>query len=172
MFDLFKSSRNKSTGTPDSQYGDSTTDSGPSTTAPQRELIRVVLRDTLRLNGIPLDWIGCDVLSRTQPGRRFSLQIQLRLNTWNEDLLRYAPVLQQQLVQNLQRFDPATDHSSHQVVWSFAPGCGCPYTAMPAPTRWTLQPAAIEKQKFQLPRSPRDYRTDEDFATTVPSLLP
>jgi len=134
-------------------------------TATHRELVRVVLRDTLRLNGIPPEWVGCEVLARSRD--RTVLQIQLLLHHWHEGLLRYAPVIQQQLLQALQHFDPASDHQRHTVVWRFSPACQCPHTTMPAPAYWGAAAMETEIPKFGL-RPPRHDHPDNGFAPTQP----
>lgn len=176
MFDFFKTSREKAGPTDvaadDKNAAHQTGGSAGKTPEPpisSRELIRVVLRDTLRKNGIPTDWIGSQIASRALAGQPMTHQIQLVILKWHEGLLRFAPLLQQQVLQALQQFDPASDHSGNTVVWSFAPNCGCPYTTLPAPTYWS---ASAEKQKFDLPPTARKFHeVDDDFATTVPSAL-
>lgn len=176
MFDFFKSSRDKGDRAQHSADDNASTLQPAASTSKlpepaisSRELIRVVLRDTLRRNGIPTDWIGSQIASRAQAGQPTAHQIQLVILKWHEGLLRFGPLLQQQILQGLQEFDPQSDHSGHTVVWSFAPNCGCPYTTMPAPTYWS---AAAEKQRFDLPPSTRKFHeVDDDFATTVPSAL-
>lgn len=176
MFDFFKIARDKSTSMDVSPGGNRASPpaaaglpQAPEQAVSSRELVRVVLRDILRKNGIPSDWIGSQITTRTQTGLPSVHQIQLVILKWHEGLLRFAPLLQQQILQGLQQFDPQSDHSGHTVVWSFAPNCGCPYTTLPAPTYWQ---AAVEKQKFDLPPSTRKFQeVDDDFATTVPSTL-
>ncbi len=106
----------------------------------QRELVRVVLKDTLRLHGIPAGWIGCEltVMSRRARNRDIGedLFVHLTIMKWNEALLRYAPALQQQLIEGLNRFEPNVDHSRHIVSWRFAANCECPFARMPAPQFW------------------------------------
>ena len=102
----------------------------------RRELIRVVLKDTLRLHGIPPGWLACEVFIITRPPSAEELHIQLVVMKWNEQLLRYAPTLQQQLLLGLDRFDPSIDHSGYIVSWRFSPDCGCPFTRMPDPKSW------------------------------------
>lgn len=112
----------------------------PNSTSPhgniQREPIRVVLKDTLRLHGIPSGWLACEVIVIARSASEEDLHIQLVVSKWNEQLLRYAPVLQQQLLLGLDRFDPSVDHSRYIVSWRFSPDCGCPFTRMPEPTLW------------------------------------
>ena len=134
-------------------------------TATHRELVRVVLRDTLRMNGVPPEWVGCEILTRSRNADKVVLQIQLLIHHWHEGLLRYAPLIQQQLLQALQRFDPASDHSRHAVVWRFSPACQCPHTAMPEPGYWTAASPDTAKSRFTLPLSDQDD-LDNGFAPT------
>lgn len=171
VFEYFKSSRDKS-GRSDNPLSvlQAASVSGDSRQPPSnRDLVRVVLRDILRNNGIPSDWIGCHVATRAQPGQATGQQIQLVVQKWHEGLLRYAPVLQQQLLLGLQRFDPTINPAANTVVWAFAQDCGYPYSTMPAPAFWN---APADKPKFDLPPSVRDMQpVDDDFAPTEPSPL-
>jgi hypothetical protein len=132
-----------------------------------QELTSVVLRDTLRVNGIPADWISCEVTPRPDSGGDRSLMIQLVIQRWHDGLLSYAPLLQQQLLMGLQRYDPASDHSAHVVVWKFSPNCAYPHATMPSPDFWSQKPALAAKPKFDLPPSDRD-NLDDGFAPTEP----
>jgi hypothetical protein len=146
-------------------------------TSTQRELIRVVLKDTLRLNGIPAGLIGCEVTVAPRLTTKEQLSVHLIMLKWNETVLRYAPVIQQELIKNLDRFDPAVNHASYIFSWRFAAECECPYKTMPEPASWTakvepvkLGPVATPlppepKPKFDLPSSDRD-NMPSDFAPT------
>lgn len=154
----------------------------------QRELVRVVLKDTLRLHGVPSGWIGCDVVVAPKRVNDEELAIQLVILKWNEALLRYAPALERQLLLDLDRFDPSVDHSRYLVSWRFAPDCGCPSTEMPDPKFWLRaahpapppEPVAIldrrrskrtkRTQKFDLPDSAYD-NLPQNFAPTEPAPL-
>jgi hypothetical protein len=123
----------------------------------QRELVGVVLKDTLRLHGIPATWIGCEVNVLSRKSRTMNvaapantpldedLFVHLVILKWNEALLRFAPAFERQLIEGLDRFEPHIDHSKYIVSWRFSPTCGCPQTRMPNPKFWQLsesQPAA------------------------------
>ncbi|NMM12988.1 MAG: hypothetical protein HHJ17_05510 [Rhodoferax sp.] len=134
----------------------------------QRELIRVVLKDTLRLHGIPLNWLACEVILIARAPGDEELHIQLVVMKWNEQLLRYATALQQQLLHGLDRFDPSVDHSRYIVSWRFTPDSGCPAVAMPDPKVWlqsTLPPAN------EVPASVLDRRSSRR-APNAPALSP
>jgi hypothetical protein len=170
MFDLFRSSRNPASTSPSA---DSPSTLGVSSLSQNpinyRDLVRMVLRDTLRLNGIPIDWVGCEVISRPHSGQVQTFQINLIVYTWHEGLLRYAPLLRQQVLQGLQHFDPANNHSSHVMAWVFAPTCGFPHTRMPGPAYWRV---SSDLGKFDLPPSQHDLRRDDqDHIPTVPTPL-
>jgi len=172
MFEFFKMGRGKP-GQDDSLKAEASPlvpDSRQQHVATSRELARGVLRDTLSMNGIPDDWISCDSSPRTHGSSDGSLLIQLVINRWHESLMSYAPLLQQQFQQGLQRLDPASDHSRHLVVWRFSPFCGYPGTVMPAADFWLSKPDFTAKRKFDLPPSDLDH-LDDGFAPTIPGEL-
>ena len=185
----------------------------------QRELVRVVLKDTLRRHGIPSGWVDCEVTvlpRRADTGAnsggssggnsganngagngaanhaavvRATLLIHLIIMKWNDALAHFAPALQQQLLQALDRFEPLVNHSNDVVAWRFSPQCGCPYKSLPDPLFWTQdavpvaqaaapdQPAAVvaplmvmPKPKFDLPPSSLD-NIPSGFAPTEPGPL-
>ncbi len=141
----------------------------------QRELIRVVLKATLRQHGIPTGWIGCDVtaIARRAGGKRH-LFVHLIVQHWNQALMNFAPELQNQLMLALDQFEPDVDHSNYIVSWRFSKDCGCPYTRMPDPMFWLqdAEPPAREslrekaasaqtaaRPKFDLPPTSLDRRS-------------
>jgi hypothetical protein len=109
----------------------------------QRELVRVVLKDVMRLHGIPSAWIGCEVTVMSRQSQNQDLLVHLVIMRWSEGLLRYAAVLQQQLLEGLDRFEPTVDHSKYIVSWRFSPVCGCPHVRMPNPQFWLAADAPV-----------------------------
>jgi hypothetical protein len=144
----------------------------------QRELVRVVLKDTLRKNGIPAGWIGCEVTGISHRNMDDELFVHLIVMEGNEALLQYAPALQQDLMQGLDRFEPNVDHSNYVVSWLLSPDCGFKRTSLPAPSFWALDEAAQQaamapqkaKPKFDLP-DPIAPVPAGTFAPTVPTPL-
>ena len=144
----------------------------------QRELVRVVLKDTLRKNGIPAGWIGCEVTGISHRDMDDELFVHLIVMQGNEALLQYAPALQRDLMQGLNRFEPNVDHSNYVVSWLFSPDCGFKRSSMPAPSFWALDEAAQQaalspakvKPKFDLPE-PSTPIAPGTFAPTVPTPL-
>ena len=149
---------------------------GPHSTRPhtdiQRELIRVVLKDTLRRNGIPFEWLSCEVVTITHGPNSEELHIQLMLMQWHELFLRYAPALEQQLLRGLDRFDPAVDHSKYTISWRFSPECGCPFRVMPPAVVWSHseqpesaedeQPSVLDRRHAKRDATALRHRPDDD----------
>jgi hypothetical protein len=137
----------------------------------QRELVRVVLKDTLRQHGIPLSWLACEVFTISRSPGHDELHVQLRVMQWSEDLLHYAPALQQQLLLGLDRFDPSVDHSNYVISWRFAATCGFPLTAMPAPSFWAK--SALPKESVEPVKSEeqRGKKQAPDLSKLEPSLF-
>lgn len=110
----------------------------------RQELVRVVLKDTLRRRGIPHDWLSCEVIAVSKGPNQEELHIQLMLLKWSELFLRYAYALEHQLRQGLDRFEPSVDHSGYIISWRFASDSGCPFTVMPPPMIWLHDAAPAE----------------------------
>ena len=144
----------------------------------QRELVRVVLKDTLRKHGIPAGWVGCEVTGISHSQMDDELFVHLIIMTWNEALIQFAPALQQQLMQGLDRFEPKVDHSNYVVSWLFSPDCQYPHTEMPPAEFWGMgaeaQHAAMAgtqvKPKFDLADSGVAYGGNA-FSPTEPAPL-
>jgi len=103
-----------------------------------RDLCIVILRDTLRMYGIPLEWINIEVLNLSRNVNSVRLQINFVIQYWHEGLLMYAPALQQEFLQSLQNFDSDNDHSRHSVCWKFSAKCHSPFTEIPGPSFWAM----------------------------------
>lgn len=136
----------------------STTESG-SRNAPRRELVQVVLRDTMRRHGIPSAWIDCHILSVVNRSARTGLHVELIVRDGIDRLLTYVPAFQGSFMSEIARFDPRVDDWLFSLSWSF-PNLGR-YSggAMPDPALWDATTAAAAL----MPASPR---------TPAPSLTP
>ena len=176
MFGFLKSKPSETTSQPDTPSVPASLNSTQQQSNLRRELIRVVLKDTLRLQGIPLGWIACEVISIARAPGEEELHVQLIIMKWNELLLRYTSALQQQLLLGLDRFDPAVDHSSYIVSWRFSADCACPFKKMPDPGVWSQsashttevleeQPSVLDRRHTKRPRV-ESQQQDEDFSPT------
>ena len=105
--------------------------------ASRRELLRLVLRDTLNRTGIPTSWIGADLLAATSRGRAPGIHVRLLLKHWDPRLMLHAIAFEQAFCKRLMTLDPASDDWLLGLSWQFslADESNCP--AMPHPGIWT-----------------------------------
>lgn len=112
------------------------------------EMIRLALKSVLRRYGIPIPWIGCEIVPMAPSGDSDVLLIQLVLLKWHDELMRYAPELQKQFLTEIQFFDNTAAAANFLIVWKFAPDCGCPHDKLPETGFWAAsagEPAALEQ---------------------------
>jgi hypothetical protein len=141
----------------------------------QRELVRVVLKDTLRRHGIPSELLTCDANTVPQGPRGEELHIQLVVMQWSELLMRYARALELQLLRGLDRFEPMVDHTQKCTIsWRFSPDCGSPFTVLPPPVVWSHDASsdpAVEEAPSILDRRQK-ARPPKANAPLTPTAMP
>jgi hypothetical protein len=101
----------------------------------KRELVKGVLRDALRLSGIPPHWVTCELLNLSEAAEN-AVHVQLTMNVWSEELLKFSVALQRRILIGLKHYEPEVDHSRHVFSWLISPHCQCPHLDMPAPDTW------------------------------------
>ena len=113
--------------------------SSASSVGNRRELLRLVLRNTLNRHGIPATWVGADVLTATSPGREPGVHLRLLIQHWDPRLLTYAVALQNSLIVRLLAFDPLASNWLMGITWQFAlpDEAACP--PMPHAGWWTAE---------------------------------
>lgn len=100
------------------------------------EVADAVLKDVLRKHTIPGAWVSCEVREIPMGPGRTQVQIQLVINRWSEQLMRYTGALQQQFVDALDNFEPHIDHTTYMVVWRFSDSCSMPFHTIPDNVKW------------------------------------
>jgi len=91
---------------------------GASRTGQRRELVHVVLRDTMRAHGIPADWMDATVLKVGQ-GARAGLHVQLLVLREHQQLLAYVPAFQESFIAGLRNFDARALEWIKSLSWVF-----------------------------------------------------
>lgn len=167
MFEFLKTKRVSSQAAPSAETNLAPAQNTQQHNDIRRELIRVVLKDTLRANGIPTNWLACEVIIITRPQEGDQLHVQLVILKWHEKLLRYADAFQREFLLDLDRFDPTVDHSGYIVSWRFSPDCDCPFKELPDPRTWLLSAQAQVAEepvpvldRRRVPRDPHSARPD------------
>lgn len=120
-----------------SGFSDSiTTTEGTARNAPRRELVQVVLRDTMRKHGIPSDWIDCRILSVLTHQRRSGMHVQFLVRQGDHQLLPYVHAFQASFWQEMEKFEPKAHQWLFSLGWEFHAAPGRDFSAMPGPEAW------------------------------------
>src|SRR6185369_13473095 len=86
---------------------------------PHRELVQVVLRDTMRKHGIPSDWIDCRILSVVTRNRTAGMHVQFIVGERQGALLDYVHAFQDSFWQEMEKFEPRAREWLFSVAWQF-----------------------------------------------------
>ena len=93
--------------------------------APRRELVQVVLRDTMRKHGVPSDWIDCRILSVVTRQRQAGMHVQFIVRQGEERLLPFVHAFQDTFWLELEKFEAHPRKWLFSVAWQFdGPGAG------------------------------------------------
>jgi hypothetical protein len=105
--------------------------------ASRRELLRLVLRDTLNRTGIPTSWLGADLLAATSRGREPGIHVRLLVKHWDPRLMMHGIAFESVYKKRVLTLDPLADRWLLGISWqySLADDSACP--AMPHPGVWT-----------------------------------
>lgn len=128
----------------------------------RRGLVRMAVRDTLRLCGVPTDWIAAHVLAVRERNGLSHAHVRLTLNRWDERLLKYLPLIEQRVRAEMAHFEPESTAWLRSFSWEFLPD-DYPHEAMPAPSTW------VAPERVEAP--PSDFPVT-DFAPTQLTHIP
>ena len=110
-----------------------TEESRASRNAPRRELVQVILRDTMRKHGIPSDWVECRILSSVSRSGRAGLHVNFVVKKAHDRLLAYVFAFQDSFERELARFEPRARDWLISLGWEFQ---GFNAADMPDPNSW------------------------------------
>lgn len=132
-------------GTDSAQFHESEDGSAESSSrnGPRRELVHVVLRDSMRRHGIPSDWIECRILSVVSRNQKTGMHVQLIVRDGLDRLLSYVPAFQRTFVEEISRFDPRVEEWLFSLSWQFQNLGTQEAAAMPDPASWAPASAAV-----------------------------
>jgi hypothetical protein len=132
---FFGNAKEGAPGSASTQFRESALDSGASGSrnARKRELVQVVLRDTMRKHGIPLDWIECRMLSSVSRTGRHGLHVNFVVRKAHDRMLAYVFAFQDSFERELARFEPRARDWLLSIGWEFQ---GFNAKEMPAPHTW------------------------------------
>jgi hypothetical protein len=108
----------------------------------RRELLRVVLRDTLYRHGIPAAWFDAEVLVSTSRTGERGIHWRLVVKHPDPRLLTYTVALQHALIKRLTTFDPLASAWLTGVSWQYSLPEDAPCPGLPHPATWKEAPGA------------------------------
>ena len=150
---------------------------GPASNSPhnvRKDLLKLVLRETLTRNGIPQVWMAADMLRTTSPKREQGIHVRFIVRVWEPRLLEHGPGLEKEFLQRLLLLDPQAANWLMGFSWQF----GLPEDHEPAPlplaSSWTApreapmhhaaapetKPGDIIEGPVVIPRPAEDVRAD------------
>ncbi len=109
----------------------------------RRQLVHVLLRDSLRRHGINTNWIDCQILVVSSRSRGAGMYVRLVVRHWDERLMRYLLAFQKGMQADLLRFEPKAAEWLHGISWQLEPENECPYQTMPDKSFWQSASSAI-----------------------------
>lgn len=112
----------------------------------RRELLRVVLRETLHRQGIPPTWIVAETLNSTSRTGEKTIHWRLHVKHWDTRLMTHAVGLQHALIKRLMTFDPMTANWLSGISWQFSLEDESLCPALPHPGSWTADPQEKQAQ--------------------------
>lgn len=107
-----------------------------SRSVPRREVVHVVLRDSMRRHGIPSEWIECRTLGLVQANRNTGTYVTLIVKSGQDRLLPYVPAFQSSFLNALKHFDPKAEEWLRGLAWQFDFSAAPEPRAMPDPRTW------------------------------------
>lgn len=139
---------------------------------PRRELVKVVLRDTMRKHGIPTDWIDCRILSVMTRQHKSGLHVQFLVRKADDQLLPYLHAFQESFHQQIARFDPQVAEWLFSVAWQFYGKATRGFSPMPDPSAWadTGDVQAGAGGHGAAPHDAAPHEDTEDLASDLQAL--
>ena len=107
----------------------------------RKDLLKLVLRETLSRNGIPQNWLNADVLRTTSAKREQGVHVRFLVCEWQPRLLAHGPAFEQEFTGRLLMLDPKADEWLMGFSWQFALPDAAATPPLPHPGSWTAPPS-------------------------------
>lgn len=162
---------NQAPGSGTTQFHESETDSSdsqPSRSSARRDLVQVILRDTMRNHGIPSDWIECRILSAVTRSGRTGLHVNFVVRQAHDRLITYVFAFQDSFERELARYEPrARSEWLLSLGWEFQ---GFNAAEMPDPHTWMQSgPAPLGRGRGDTREVPK--KGDDDVQRDLAALF-
>jgi hypothetical protein len=139
MKKLFRGGDAKQTAAPASSqfaHSQSSVEQTKSRNAPRRDLVKLVLRETMRKHGIPTDWMDCRALSVLTKHHKSGMHVQFLVLKGDHQLLKWLHAFQESFWDQILRTDPTANDWLFSVGWEFYGKSIDGFEVMPDPSSW------------------------------------
>lgn len=120
----------------DSQH----TQGGSSASSVRKDLLKLVLRETLTRNGIPPTWLAADMLRTTSAKREPGLHVRFLVRHWDPRLMLHGVAMEREFANRLLLLDPMAQSWLMGFSWQFVLDDTSECPALPHPTTWMAPP--------------------------------
>lgn len=146
--------------------------------ANHRDLVRVVLRETMRRHGIPSDWMDCRTLSVMPRSGKVGagMHVQFLVHKADQQLLPYVHAFQESFWNEILKMDPTARDWLLSVGWEFyGKAVQEGFSPLPDPTAWKEEAGAAAAPQADEPdtqsmeadiRPPAEEEDDHDDVTS------
>ncbi len=107
----------------------------------RKELLRLVLREALKSNGLPLNWVSVDPMGVNSPTRGAGIHVRLVLKHWDERFPIFMRAFQDDFETRLLTLDPLASQWLSGMSWQFELGDSAHWPPMPPAALWQSPPA-------------------------------
>jgi hypothetical protein len=134
--------------------------------APRRDLVRLVLRETMRKHGIPSDWLDVRSLSVLTKSHKSGMHVQFLVRKADHQLIPYVHAFQESFWEQVLKLDPTAGDWLFSIGWEFYGKSEQGFSPMPDPTSWE---DAGDTQSMESDTLPPD-EADDDVQTDLQVL--
>jgi hypothetical protein len=127
----------------------------------RRQLVHVLLRDSLHRHGINPRWIECQILVVTSRSRGTGMYVRFVVRHWDERLMHYLVAFQKSMRADLLRFEPRASEWLHGISWQLELENECPYLKMPDKSFWLTSASTTSPHKVLSTSEPLVSATTE-----------
>lgn len=137
--------------------------------APRRDLVKLVLRDTMRRHGIPSDWMDCRSLSVLTKRHKSGMHVQFLVLKGDHQLLRWVHAFQEDFWTNIIRLDPTAKDWLFSVGWEFYGKAVQGFSPLPDPTSWKKDDTGPDTESMEIDTLPPE-ETEDDVTSDLQAL--